>query len=34
LNAEVTMEELMIWAAYFELQNDEQEAAMKKMRRR
>jgi hypothetical protein len=34
LNAEVTMEELMIWSVYFELQNEEQEAAMKKMRRR
>lgn len=34
LNEEVTLEELLIWSAYFELLNDEHEEAMKKMRRR
>jgi hypothetical protein len=30
----MTIEELMLWSAFFELQNDEQEAMMKKARRR
>ena len=34
LNKEVTFEELMIWSAYFQLLNDEQEEAMKKNKRR
>lgn len=34
LNKEVTLEELLIWSSYFELLNDEQEEAMKKMKRR
>jgi len=33
LNAEVTMEELMIWAAYFDLTNEEQERRLKQRRR-
>jgi hypothetical protein len=32
LNAEVTMEELMIWSAYFDLTNEEQERRMKQRR--
>jgi len=32
LNAEVTMEELMIWSAYFDLTNEEQERRMKRRR--
>jgi hypothetical protein len=32
LNAELTMEELLLWSAYFDLQNDEQEAAMRRRR--
>tara|TARA_A100001201_G_scaffold130514_2_gene116327 strand:- start:1880 stop:2041 length:162 start_codon:yes stop_codon:yes gene_type:complete len=31
---EVTLEELMIWSAYFGLLNEEQEAQMKKVKRR
>jgi hypothetical protein len=34
LNAEVTLEELFLWSAYFELQNDEQEEEIKKAKRR
>lgn len=34
LNKEVTFEELLLWSSYFELLNDEQEEAMKKMKRR
>jgi hypothetical protein len=34
LNKEITIEELLIWSSYFELLNDEQEEAMKKMKRR
>lgn len=34
LNQEVTMEELLIWSAYFDLLNEEQEQQMKKARRR
>jgi len=34
LNGELTLEELYIWSAYFGLLNDEQEAAMKKAKRR
>jgi hypothetical protein len=33
LNAEVTMEELLIWSSYFELLNEEQERRMKQSRR-
>jgi hypothetical protein len=32
LNQEVTMEELLLWSAYFELQNEEQERRMKQRR--
>ena len=32
LNSELTMEELLLWSAYFELSNDEQEAAMRRRR--
>jgi hypothetical protein len=32
LNAEVTMEELLIWSSYFELLNEEQERRMKQRR--
>jgi hypothetical protein len=31
-NQEVTMEELLLWSAYFELQNEEQERRMKRRR--
>lgn len=34
LNQGMTLEELLIWSAFFELQSDEQEAVMKKARRR
>jgi hypothetical protein len=34
LNQEVTMDELLIWSAYFDLLNDEQEERMKKAKRR
>jgi len=34
LTHEVTLEELMIWSAYFGLLNDEQDAEIKKVRRR
>jgi hypothetical protein len=33
LNQEVTLEELLIWSSYFDLLNEEQEAAMKKAKR-
>lgn len=33
LNQEITLEELLIWSAYFDLLNEEQEAAMKKAKR-
>jgi len=33
LNQEVTLEELLIWSAYFDLLNEEQQAAMKKAKR-
>jgi hypothetical protein len=32
LNQEVTLEELLMWSAYFELQNEEQERQMKRRR--
>jgi hypothetical protein len=32
LNAEVTMEELLIWSTYFDLLNEEQERRMKRRR--
>jgi hypothetical protein len=32
LNQEVTLEELLIWSSYFELQNEEQERRMKQRR--
>jgi hypothetical protein len=32
LNQEVTMEELLLWSAYFELQKEEQERRMKRRR--
>jgi hypothetical protein len=32
LNREVTLEELLIWSSYFELQNEEQERQMKRRR--
>lgn len=32
LRSELTMEELFIWSSYFEVLNDEQEAAMKRRR--
>ena len=32
LKQEVTMEELLLWSAYFELQNEEQERRMKRRR--
>jgi hypothetical protein len=32
LNAEVTMEELVIWSTYFDLLNEEQEHRMKRRR--
>jgi len=32
LNQEVTLEELLIWSAYFDLQNEEQERQMKRRR--
>jgi hypothetical protein len=34
LMASMTMEEILLWSAYFALQNEEHEAAMKKARRR
>ena len=34
LNQEITFDELLIWSAYFELLNDEQQEQMKKMKRR
>jgi hypothetical protein len=32
LNQEVTMEEMLLWSAYFDLQNEEQERRMKRRR--
>jgi len=32
LSQEVTLEELLIWSAYFDLQNEEQERQMKRRR--
>jgi len=32
LNREVTLEELLLWSSYFELQNEEQERQMKRRR--
>jgi hypothetical protein len=32
LNAEITLEELLIWSSYFEIQNEEQERQMKRRR--
>jgi polyphosphate kinase 2 (PPK2 family) len=32
LNAEVTMEELVLWSAYFEVTSEEQERRMKQRR--
>jgi hypothetical protein len=32
LNKEVTLEELLVWSAYFDLQNEEQERQMKRRR--
>jgi hypothetical protein len=32
LNQEVTLEELLIWSSYFELQNEQQERRMKQRR--
>lgn len=32
LNQEVTLEELLVWSAYFQIQNEEQEKAMKRRR--
>jgi polyphosphate kinase 2 (PPK2 family) len=33
LNAEVTLEELLLWSAYFDVTNEEQERRMKQRRR-
>jgi len=33
LNQEVTMEELLLWSAYFDVTNEEQERRMKQRRR-
>jgi hypothetical protein len=32
LNQEVTLEELLIWSGYFDIQNEEQERRMKRKR--
>jgi len=32
LNQDVTLEELLIWSSYFELQNEEQQRRMKQRR--
>jgi hypothetical protein len=32
LNQEVTLEELLLWSSYFDLQNEEQERRMKRRR--
>jgi hypothetical protein len=32
LSQEVTLEELLLWSSYFELQNEEQERQMKRRR--
>lgn len=34
LNQSITIDELFLWSAYFELCNDEQEAEMKRQRLR
>lgn len=34
LTENMTLEELMIWSAFFAIQNEQHEAAMKKARRR
>jgi hypothetical protein len=34
LNQSITIDELFLWSAYFELLNEEQEAEMRKARRR
>jgi hypothetical protein len=34
LNQLITIDELFLWSAYFELLNEEQEAEMRKARRR
>jgi len=34
LKHEVTIEELLIWSAYFDLSNEEQEMEMKRAKRR
>lgn len=33
LNQEMTLEEILLWSAYFELYNEEQERRMKQRRR-
>jgi len=33
LNREVTLEELLLWSSYFELQNEEQDRRLKQRRR-
>jgi hypothetical protein len=33
LNQEVTLEELLIWSSYFDLQNEEQDRRLKQRRR-
>ena len=33
LNREVTLEELLIWSSYFDLQNEEQERRLKQRHR-
>jgi len=33
LNREVTLEELLIWSSYFDLQNEEQDRRLKQRRR-
>ena len=33
LNQEVTLEELLIWSSYFEIQNEEQDRKLKQRRR-
>jgi len=32
LNNELTLEELLLWSSYFDLQNEEQERQMKRRR--
>jgi polyphosphate kinase 2 (PPK2 family) len=33
LNQEVTLEELLIWSSYFDIQNEEQDRRLKQRRR-